>query len=134
MQDAETLVYKALNEPTLLNLLGGQVKSKGWMRIYNSPDAKDPEEFPRLNLFEAANSDTESADDEPQTSDVNIRLELRTTDESKIFDIKKQIKKNLNSAFSRCRVEIGSKQTDVIEGIKIYFVPINVFLLLKQGE
>lgn len=131
MKDATTLVYTALNLDTeLLVLLGDKVPSKGWNRIYNDPVAPDANEYPRLTMFEVLNEDANPGDDEPQDSDVNIRLDLWTKDISAIHPVCKQIKKVLKSTFSACIIRL--EETIPEEKPKVYHKPINVFLLLEQ--
>ena len=135
MQDATILIFKMLNDnPSLIQNMGGKDPSKGWNRIYNSPDSDDINELPRINIFEVANSDDGAADDEPLFSDVNVRIELRTDTISNLFSIAKEIKKTIKSSFSCSRVELGETITDVTMTPRIYLKPINVFLLLTQGE
>lgn len=114
MQNAETLVYKVLiKDMVLINLLGGKKKvgTCEWNRIYNSAFAPNSDEYPRITMFEVRNGDAEPADDKPQFSDVNIRIDLWTKDETKIFDISKQIKKLLENSFL-CKVTPLEKSTE----------------------
>lgn len=136
MQDAAALVYKALNsDAELITLLGGKVPAKKWQRIYNSPVAQYADEFPRVTMFEVINDDTEPADDEPQYSDVNIRIDVWLKDIRNLFPICKRIKQVLKDAFSMCRVQLESTMYEKQEtGETIYHKPINIYLLLEQGE
>lgn len=138
MQDAAALVYKALNsDAELITLLGGkkQVGNKKWDRIYNSPVAPNADEFPRITLFEVINDDAEPADDEPQCSDANIRIDVWLNDIRSLFPVCNRIKQVLKSNFSTCAVQLESTMyeklnTDVI----IYHKPINVYILLEQED
>ena len=134
MQDAATLVYRALNADTqLLTLLGEKVPTKKWQRIYNSPVAPIADEYPRVTMFEVINDDAESADDEPQYSDVNVRIDVWLTDIRDLFNICKRIKKVLKTGFSMCTVRLESTMYEKSEtGKTIYHKPINVYLLLEQ--
>jgi len=136
MQDATTLVYKALDADTqLLTLLGGKVPTKKWQRIYNSPVAPIADEFPRVTMFEVMNDDAEPADDEPQYSDINIRIDVWLKDIRNLFTICKRIKQVLKNNFSTCTVRLESTMYEKSEtGETIYHKPINVYLLLEQGE
>lgn len=136
MQDAAALVYKALNaDVELIALLGGKVPANEWQRIYNSPVAPKADEFPRVTLFEVINDDAEPADDEPQYSDVNIRIDVWLKDIRNLFAICKRIKKVLKNNFSLCIVRLESTMYEREEtGETIYHKPINVYLLLEQGE
>ena len=134
MQDAATLVYRALNADTqLLTLLGGKVPTKKWQRIYNSPVAPIADEYPRVTMFEVINDDAEPADDEPLYSDVNIRIDVWLIDIRDLFNICKRIKKVLKTSFSICTVQLESTMYEKKEtGETIYHKPINVYLLLEQ--
>jgi len=134
MQDAAALVYKALNaDVELIALLGGKVPANGWQRIYNSPVAPKVDEFPRVTLFEVVNDDAESADDEPQYSDVNIRIDIWLKDIRNLFPVCKRIKQVLKNNFSTCTVQLESTMYEKSEtGEVIYHKPINVYLLLEQ--
>lgn len=136
MQDAAALVYKALNTDTeLITLLGGKNATKGWQKIYNSPVAPNADEFPRVTLFEVINDDAESADDDPQYSDVNIRIDIWLKDIRDLFKICKRIKKVLKNNFSTCTVQLESTMYEKLKTDEtIYHKPINVYLLLDQGE
>lgn len=136
MQDAAALVYKALNTDTeLITLLGGKIAAKGWQRIYNSPVAPFADEFPRITLFEVVNDDAEPADDEPQYSDVNIRVDVWIKDIRNLFSICKRIKQVLKSSFSMCIVQLESTMYEKQEtGETIYHKPMNLYILLEQGE
>jgi hypothetical protein len=129
MQDATALVYKALfADETLLTLLGGKTDTIN--RIYNSPVAPNADEYPRLTMFEVINDDANSADDEPQDSDVNIRIDYWTKDVSTIFSVCKQIKTTLKVAFNTVSVRLEGTLYE--EDIQVYHKPINIFLLLEQ--
>ena len=131
MQDAVTLVYKALNADTqLINLLGGRVPSKGWNRIYNDPMAPDAKEYPRVTMFEVVNDDANAADDEPQDSDVNIRIDYWTKDNSTIYPVCRRIKQILNNTFNACSIQLEATMPD--SETQVYHKPINVYLLLEQ--
>lgn len=136
MQDAATLIYRILDaDNQLITLLGGKIVNKGWQRIYNSPVAPNADEFPRITLFEVVNDDAEPADDEPQYSDVNIRIDIWLKDVRNLFPICKRIKKILKDNFSTCAVRLEStmyERTEINE--IIYHKPINIYLLLEQGE
>ncbi len=134
MQDATALVYKALNSDTeLITLLGGKVSTKGWQRIYNSPVAPKADEFARITMFEVINDDSDPADDEPQFSDVNIRIDVWLKEIKNLFSICKRIKQVLKSNFSMCAVQLESTMYEKSEtGEVIYHKPINVYLLLEQ--
>lgn len=107
MQDATSLVYQALiADTTLLALLGGKVPAKGWNRIYNSQISEHAEEYPRMTMFEVMNEDANSADDEPQDSDVIVRVDLWSKDEPPMFGICKQAKKAIKTAITACNVSI----------------------------
>lgn len=131
MQDAEALVYKVLNnDATLVMQLGGKIPEKGWERVYNSQVAPNADEYPRITMFEVINDDAEPADDEPQYSDVNIRIDIWTQDEAGLFEICKRIKSDLKSAFSMCTIRLESKIYE--SDIQVYHKPINLYLLLEQ--
>lgn len=134
MQDAASLVYRALNtDAELITLLGGKVASKGWQRIYNSPVAPKQDEFPRMTMFEVINDDAEPGDDEPQYSDVNIRIDVWLKDIRNLFPICKRIKEVLKNNFSMCAVRLESTMYERLETAEvIYHKPINVYLLLEQ--
>ncbi len=136
MQDATTLIYKILDTDTqLLTLLGGKVPTKKWQRIYNSPVAPIADEFPRVTMFEVINDDAEPADDEPQYSDINIRIDVWLKDIRNLFTICKRIKQVLKNNFLTCIVRLESTMYEKSEtGETIYHKPINVYLLLEQGE
>ncbi|MEG6613764.1 hypothetical protein V6C42_12990 [Pseudoclostridium thermosuccinogenes] len=136
MQDATSLVHKVLStDEELITLLGGKVPAKKWQRIYNSPVAPIANEFPRVTMFEVVNDDAEPADDEPQYSDVNIRVDVWIKDIRNLFSICKRIKQVLKSNFSMCIVRLESTMYEREEtGETIYHKPINVYLLLEQGE
>lgn len=136
MQDAAALIYKALNaDAELITLLGGKVPANGWQRIYNSPVAPKADEFPRITLFEVINDDAESADDEPQYSDVNIRIDVWLNDIRSLFPICSRIKQTLKSNFSTCTVQFESTMYEKLNtDVTIYHKPINVYLLIEQGE
>jgi hypothetical protein len=134
MQDTETLVYKALNaDGTLITLLGGktQVGNEYWNRIYNGQSAPNTDEFSRVTLFEVVNDDSDPADDASQFSDVNIRIDLWTKDDACIYKICKQIKNTLKSTFT-CTVRLENKIYE--SDTKVYHKPINVYLIIEQGE
>ncbi len=135
MQDAATLIYSTLDADTqLLTLLGGKVPTKKWQRIYNSPVAPIADEFPRVTMFEVINDDAEPADDEPQYSDINIRIDVWLKDVRNLFPICKRIKQVLKNNFSMCIVRLESTMYEKQEtGEIIYHKPINVYLLLEQG-
>jgi hypothetical protein len=131
MQDATTLVYQALDpDAQLIILLGGKDSVKGWNRIYNDPVAPNANEYPRITMFEVVNDDANPADDEPQDSDVNIRIDHWTKDSSTIYSVCKQIKKILKAAFNACIIQLG--ETIYESDTKVYHKPINVYLLLEQ--
>lgn len=131
MKDATTLVYQALNPDTqLITLLSERVPSKGWNRIYNDPVAPDADEYPRITMFEVLNDDANPADDDPQDSDVNIRLDYWTKDSSTIHLVCKQIKKVINSTFNACIIQL--EETSFDDDTKVYHKPINIYLLLEQ--
>lgn len=135
MQDVETLVFKALDSDTvLINLLGGKktVNNCKWDRIYNSKIALNPDEYPRVTIYEVLNEDAVYGDNNPQCSDVNIRIDLWTKDQSIVFDICKQIKQTLLNSFEICEVKLESKMFE--EDTEVHHKPINVYLLLEQGE
>jgi len=134
MQDAAALIYRTLNgDAELIALLGGKIPAKSWQRIYNSPVAPMADEFPRITLFEVINDDAESADDDPQYSDVNVRIDVWLTDIRDLFNICKRIKKVLKTGFSMCTVRLESTMYEKSEtGKTIYHKPINVYLLLEQ--
>jgi len=107
MQDAAALIYRTLNgDAELIALLGGKIPAKSWQRIYNSPVAPMADEFPRITLFEVINDDAESADDDPQYSDVNVRIDVWLTDIRDLFNICKRIKKVLRPAFQCVRCDL----------------------------
>jgi hypothetical protein len=135
MQVATALVYKALNADTaLLTLLGGKVPDKGWNRIYNSPVAPYEDEYPRITMFEVINEDADPSDDEPQCSDINIRIDVWTRDVKMVFPVCKQIKQVLKNSFNTCTVRLEETMHEKLEKYTVYHKPINIYLLLDQGE
>lgn len=130
MQDAEMLVFQTLNaDETLVSLLGGRVSDKGWNRIYNSITVPDTNEFPRITMFEVVNTDEAAADNEATMSDINIRVDVWTDNESTLFAITDRVKKTLKASLP-CTVKLGAKiyETDT----QIYHKVIEVYLLLEQ--
>jgi len=135
MQDATTLVYSALNtDTTLVSILGGKNRTKGWNRIYNSQVAPNADEYPRVTMFEVLNEDEVSADDEPQFSEVNIRIDVWAKDVKNIFSTCKQIKKILKNNFYTCNVRLEETMYEQSDTDTIYHKPVNVYLLIEQGE
>ncbi len=132
MQDAETLVYQTLNtDETLKTLLGGIDVENGLFRIYNSPVAPNADEYPRTTLFEVVNTDEAAADDEATMSDVNVRVDIWTKDETTLFDITSRVKKVLKTNLL-CTVKLGSKIYEA--DTEVYHKVVEVYLLLEQGE
>jgi hypothetical protein len=132
MQDAVNLVYSTLSSNAeLMALLGGEDAEKGWYRIYDSPNAPNAKEFPRLTLFEAVNDDAFGGDDKPLYSDVNIRIGFWDDTNERIHSVCKQIKKVLKDSF-QCSVRIESTLFE--SDTETYHKPLNVYLLLEQGE
>jgi len=131
MQDAATLVYQALDaDSQLITLLGGKVPVDGWSRIYNSQLAPNAKEYPRLTMFEVANDDANPADDEPQDSDVVIRIDVWVKDESSLFGICKQAKKVLLNTFGACTVSIQNIGYE--SDTQVHHKQIEINLLLEQ--
>lgn len=130
MQDATTLIYNALNTDSVLSLLGGKNRSKGWNRIYNSQVAPCADEYPRITMLEVLNSDEVPGDDDYLYSDVNIRIDLWVKDIGTIHPICKCIKKVLKDNFYACVVRL--EETIYEYDTEIYHKPINVYLLLAQ--
>lgn len=132
MQDAETLVYQALNaDEILITLLEGKDVGKGFFRVYNSPVAPNAEEYPRITLFEVVNTDEAVADDEATMSDVNVRVDIWTKDETTLFDITNRVKKVLKTNLL-CTVKLGAKLYE--QDTEVYHKVVEVYLLLEQGE
>ncbi|AEY65421.1 DUF3168 domain-containing protein [Clostridium sp. BNL1100] len=130
MQDAETLVYQTLNtDETLKKLLGGIDVENGLFRIYNSPVAPNSDEYPRITLFEVVNTDEAVADDEATMSDVNVRVDIWTKDETTLFDITNRIKKILKTNLL-CTVKLGAKIYE--QDTEVYHKVVEVYLLLEQ--
>lgn len=130
MQDAETLVYQTLNtDETLKTLLGGIDVNNGLYRIYNSPVAPNADEYPRITLFEVVNSDEAAADDEATMSDVNVRVDVWTKDETTLFDVANRVKKILKTNLL-CTVKLGSKLYE--SDTEVHHKVIEVYLLLEQ--
>lgn len=130
MIDAETLVYQTLNsDETLLNLMGGIDTEKEQFRIYNSPKSLNTDEYPRITLFEVVNTDEAAADDESTMSDVNVRVDIWTKDETTLFDITNRVKKVLKTILL-CTVKLGAKIYEADTGV--YHKVIEVYLLLEQ--
>lgn len=130
MQDAETLVYQKLNaDKTLLTLMGEIDTEKDYYRVYNSAKAPNSEEYPRITLFEVVNSDEAAADDEATMSDINVRVDVWTKDETTLFDITKRVKEVLKANLL-CTVKLGAKIYEA--DIGVYHKVIEVYLLLEQ--
>jgi hypothetical protein len=130
LQDAETLVYQTLNtDETLKTLLGGIDVNNGLYRIYNSPVAPNADEYPRITLFEVVNSDEAAADDEATMSDVNVRVDVWTKDETTLFDVANRVKKILKTNLL-CTVKLGSKIYE--PDTEVHHKIIEVYLLLEQ--
>ncbi|EPR12366.1 DUF3168 domain-containing protein [Ruminiclostridium papyrosolvens] len=130
MQDAEALVYQTLNlDETLITLLGGKDVGKGFFRIYNSPVAPNADEYPRITLFEIVNTDEAAADDESTMSDVNVRVDIWTKDETILFDVTNRVKKILKTNLL-CTVKLGAKIYE--QDTEVYHKVVEVYLLLEQ--
>ena len=124
MQDVMLLIYTALkNDTTLMNLLGGVNTKKKWHRIYNGSVAPNSDEFPRVTMFEVLNNDDEFADDFAECSEVVARIDV-WSECNNIFEIAKQIKKVLKSAFLLCDISFNADMYE--EDTKVYHKPINV--------
>lgn len=135
MQDAVNLVYQALkSNQTLMDLLGGEqtVKKQKWKRIYDKPKAPYTEELPRITMFEVISTDDVFADDEPEYSDVNVRIDIWLDSTKNLHDIVKQVKKTLNSITETYRIVIESTMYEDNTGI--YHKPIDVYLFLEQED
>ena len=130
MQDAETLVSLTLDaDEILISLLGGKDTEKGWERIYNDNVAPNADEFPRITLFEVVNTDEAAADDKATMSDVNVRVDIWTKDNTTLFDITNGVKKVLEQNLL-CTVKLGAKIYE--KETEIYHKVVEVFLLLEQ--
>lgn len=133
--DAVSLVYQALsNNETLINLLGGRknVKNQKWQRVYDKPKAPYTEELPRITMFEVINTDDVFADDEPEYSDINVRIDLWLNNHNDLYVITKKIKKTLRTIDDVYRIVIGSTLYENDTGI--YHKPIDVYLFLEQED
>jgi hypothetical protein len=128
--DAETLVYQTLkSDETILNLLGGIDVEKEEFRIYNSPTTLNTKEYPRITLFEVVNTDEAAADDETTMSDVNVRVDIWTKDETTLFEITDRVKKVLKTILP-CTVRLGAKIYEA--DIGVYHKVVEVYLLIEQ--
>ncbi len=121
MQDAMLLVYRALKNDQALN-----AKVNG---IYNDQTTPDENVFPRITMFEILNRDSDYADDAPQYSIVDLRIDVWSKTNN-LFDIAREVKRVLLSEFPICKVNL---KNDLYEkDVQIHHKPIDIKIKIEQ--
>jgi len=120
----EDRVYEVLSADTELGTLLGRT---GRNRIYNSPVAPDPKEFPRITMFDAGEDDSvDGADNRPVYTEYHVRVDL-WHDKDELKEIKNRVKIVLQDAIG-ADVSVGAKLYEPDAGI--YHIPIDVLIYL----